>query len=390
MLACVVSADFAAQAEQLLQPARAPLLLTTGTRPVIAALDAQADAQGVRRGMPLKRAKALCPEAEVRPLVEARLRPAFEALLAVASEFATRFELQPSAGGSDPVLWLDWGSAADARTTAFQLRAMLHERAKLTAEIGVAAGKFPALAASIHGGVTFIQPGHERAFLASKPVSLLPLTSDEQRRLGLFGLQTLGQLAALPRAAVTAQFGRRGRLLHQLACGDDPRPLHPYQPPQIERIHRRWCEPLADEAQFERALGELAAEACARLRAGGSTCGRLSLCLTFEDGAGREHARALREPVADERALKRLLVHLSAALPRAGVIRLDLELADLRAEAPQQLRLFDAPQAKKRSARELAQTLSARHGCTPFVQAVMPDEADLLPETLSFLPLEEP
>ena len=45
--------------------------------------------------MPVKRARALCPEADTRPLVEARLRPAFEATLEVAGTFAARYEVQP-------------------------------------------------------------------------------------------------------------------------------------------------------------------------------------------------------------------------------------------------------------------------------------------------------
>lgn len=389
MLACILVANYAAQAEQQIQPARLPLLLASGAQPVIAALDAQAAAQGARRGMPLRRARALCPDAEVRPLVEARLRPSWDALLEIAGEFTGRFEAQPPAGGADPALWLDWGGAADARTMAYQLRAALHERAKLSAEIGVAAGKFPAFAAAASGGVAFLAPGQERSFLAAQPVSLLPLTSGEQRRLALFGLRTLGQLAALPREAAVAQFGLRGRLLHQLASGADPRPFNPYQPPKVECISRRWREPLADEAQFERALGEFSAEACARLRAGGAACGRLALCLTFEDGAAREAVRVLRDSPADEPMMRRLLLGLSVALPRAGIVQLDLELGDLRAEAPQQLRLFDAPAAKRRTARELAHILSARHGAAPFVHAVVPDEAGLLPETISFLPWEE-
>ncbi len=387
MLVCALIVDFAAQAERRAAPARAPLLLVTGTRSVVAALDAQAGAAGVRRGMPLKQARAVCPEAEVRPLVEARLSPPFEALLSVVGEFTGRFEVQPPVKGADPVVWLDVGT--DAAMLSGQLCAALREQAGLTAELGAAAGKFPAFVAAAMGGLTIIPPGRERFVISPRPVELLPLLPDERRRLALFGLRTLGHLAGLPRAAVLAQFGMRGRLLHQLACGEDPRPLHPYQPPPVERLKRRFSEPLADEAQFDRALDELAAEAAGRLRAKGAVCGRLLICLTNEVDEAREAVRALREPVAEERTLGRLLHGLCAALPRAGVVGLELELSGLQAERPQQLRLFDAQVQAKRTMREVAQALMLRHPPAAFVRPVVPDDAGMMPESVTFAPLDE-
>lgn len=389
MLVCALIVDFAAQAELRAAPTRAPLLLVAGTRPIVAALDARAGAAGVRRGMPLKRARAVCPEAEVRSLVEARLSSPFEALLSVVGEFTGRFEVQPPVKGADPVVWLDVGTGADAAILASQLRAGLREQAGLTAELGAAAGKFPAFAAAVTGGVTLISPGRERAMLAPRPVELLPLLPDERRHLALFGLRTLGHLAALPRAAALAQFGMRGKLLHQLACGEDPRPLHPYQPPPVERLRRRFSDPLADEAQFDRALDELAAEAADRLRAKGAACGRMLICLTNEAGEAREAARALREPVAEERALGRLLHGLCAALPRAGVVGLELELSGLQAGWPQQLRLFDEPAQTARTTREVARALMLRHPPAAFVTPVVPDDADMMPESVTFVPLDE-
>ena len=388
MLVCVLIADFAAQAERRAAPSRAPLLLTTGpTRPIVAALDQRAGAQGVRRGMPVKRARALCPEAEIRPLVETRLQPVFEAALDIIGEFAARFEVQPSLAGADPLFWLDIGAAHDLPALVQQLRTALRDHAGLAAEFGAATSKFPALAAAASGGVTLLPEGRERAFLAPQPVSLLPLLPEEARRLDLYGLRRLGQLADLPRPAVMAQFGLRGRLLHQLACGEDPRPLNPYQAPRVERFRRRFPDALADEGQIEHALKELSGEAVRRLQETGSACGKLTLCLTFETGSAAERVRVLRRPLAELREFNRALQELGASLAQAGVTQFDLELGALVAEQPRQLNLFDAPQAKTRTTRELARLLSARHSAV-CVQAVLPEEADLLPELVTFAPLE--
>jgi nucleotidyltransferase/DNA polymerase involved in DNA repair len=389
MLVCLLAADFAAQAERLAARTHAPLLLTTGTRQVVAACDSQARKQGVQRGMPLKRAKALCPDAEIRPLAHLRQRAPFEALLEVASEFASRFEVQPPLNGSDPILWLDLGTSADVHSLARQIRAVVHDRDKLSVGVGAGQGKFPTLAAASEGAVTVIASGREAAYLAPHPVDLLPLLPDERRRLGLFGLHRLGQLAALPRSASLAQFGRRGRLLHQLASGDDPRPLNPWQPPHVERLARCFPEPLADREQLDRCLRDLAAEAAARLHQHGAACGCITLGLTTEAGEAHEAVRTLREPRNAEPVLLRLLQGLCNELPLAGIGAIDVELSALTAEQPQQLRLFDAPAKKQRSAREVARALMLRHDPSAFVTAVLPEDAEMMPELISFLPLEE-
>lgn len=388
MLACLVIPDYTAQVERLHAPARAPLLIVSGTRPAVTALDAQAGRCGARRGMSLKRAQALCPDAEVRPLVESRLREHFEGVLAIVSRFASRYEVQLPTKGADPALWLDLGAAPDASALAHQLRATLQAQTHAQAGIGLAPGKFTAFAAALAGGVRTIAPGGERAFLAPLPGDLLPLTADEARRLELYGLRTLGSLAALPRGAVVAQFGMRGRLLHQLASGEDPRPLNPYQPPPVERLSRRFSEPLASEEQFERALRELADEASARLQSRSAACGRLTLCLGYERGGAQEQTHALREPLAARRDLFQALRRLGARLVRSAVLILDLELAALSAERPRQLRLFDEPKAKARNPRQLARALGPRHGSAPFVAALVPEQAELLPESITFAPLE--
>jgi len=389
MLACLVIPDFTAQAERLHTPTRAPLLMVAGSRPAVMALDAQAGYCGVKRGMLVQRARALCPDAEVRPLVESRLRAHFEAVLDVVNGFTNRCEVQPPAGGADPVLWLDLGTAADIASLAAQLQKTLRDLLSLRADSGVASGKFPAFAAALAEGATIISPGHERAFLAPLPVDLLPLTADEARRLGLYGLRTLGLLAALPRAAVLAQFGPRGRLLHQLACGEDPRPLNPYQPPPVERLGRRFSEPLADEEQFDRVLRELAAEATSRLGTKAAVCGHLTLCLTYERGGAQEQSYTLREPLAAGRELFHALRRLCAAMQRHGVMALNLELSALASGNPRQLSLFDEPAAKRRTPRQSAAVHRARHPTAAFVRAVVPEQAELMPEMVEFPLLED-
>jgi len=94
--------------------------------------------------------------------------------------------------------------------------------------LGFGLGKFTAWVAASRakpGEAIIVSSGEEKAFLASQPVSVLPLDSDIHRRLRQLGVRTLGALAALPEEAVTAQFGAVGRRLWRLAAGRIAEPV---------------------------------------------------------------------------------------------------------------------------------------------------------------------
>ncbi|HEY6608482.1 MAG TPA: hypothetical protein VI277_04730, partial [Candidatus Limnocylindria bacterium] len=67
----------------------------------------------------------------------------------------------------------------------------------------------------------------DRGELPDLPLALLPADVTTRQRFTLFGLTAMGQLAALPRSAVGAQFGPAGERLQALARGHDPRPIVP-------------------------------------------------------------------------------------------------------------------------------------------------------------------
>ncbi|MFN8377487.1 MAG: hypothetical protein U0452_02350 [Anaerolineae bacterium] len=138
MLACLVILDYIAQVEQDHTPTRVPLLVVAGTYPAVMAMDAQAGRCGARRGMSLKQAHSLCPEAEVRPLVESRVREHFESVLELVSGFASRFEAQPPTKGADPSIGLDMDSSADILARVWHLWSGLYEQLHPHISAGIA------------------------------------------------------------------------------------------------------------------------------------------------------------------------------------------------------------------------------------------------------------
>src|SRR6266540_2321134 len=101
-------------------------------------------------------------------------------------------------------------------------------RTSHAARVGWGVGKFTAWVAASRAKPSeaiVVPAGEEQKFLASQPISVLPLDSDTHRRLRQLGIRTLGALAALPEAAVTAQFGAMGRRLWRLAAGHVAEPV---------------------------------------------------------------------------------------------------------------------------------------------------------------------
>ena len=101
-------------------------------------------------------------------------------------------------------------------------------RTSHAARVGFGFGKFIAWVAASRAKpaeAIVVALGEEQKFLASQPISVLPLDSSLHRRLRLLGIRTLGELAALPEAAVTAQCGALGGRLWRLAAGRIAEPV---------------------------------------------------------------------------------------------------------------------------------------------------------------------
>src|SRR6266540_2367372 len=144
-----------------------------------------------------------------------------------------------------------------------------------------AAGAPPTEPAAGHQRI--VPPGETLGFLASFPVEVLerPELTDLLVRLGLL---TLGDLAALPRAAVAARFGPEGIRAHRLASGLDEHPRSSRRPPPELGVAAELDPPVTrvDDAAF--AAKSLADELVDRLERLGLACTRLRIEVENEHG----------------------------------------------------------------------------------------------------------
>ena len=344
MFSALAIRDLAATIERLQQPglARQPLVLLAGEAQLkTLATDALAREAGVNAGDSRKQAELLCPEAALLPAREDAYRRCFDAVTADLARHIDKVEAHYQPGDA---CWLvETQHAAELDVLRRRILAQLGG----TVAIGSGSGKFVARVAGQCGlERQVVKPGEEAAFLAPFPATLLPLNADMRRRLPMMGIQRIGDFAALSRAAVFAQWERHGCFCHDLALGQDTRPLQSSPPPPVLSADLAFEDPIADKATLLAACSRLASPLIERLK--GMAAGRLILLLTDE----RQHLRELHlRPSLPLRSLTHLREQARLLLEKpaysSGIIALGLQLAELAPLMPKQLSLFGASRGQR-------------------------------------------
>jgi len=373
--ACVLIPHFPVAVERRRDPALSGRSLVIGETPdqrkAVLDCSPEAEAQGVRAGMPLRQALALCRDAVFLPPHPSRYSDVFDSMLAVLEGFSPEIE-QASLGRA----YLNAGGLARHYEGELDLGERiirsLQEATGLVAGVGIAEGKFVAWAAAVTsepGQVCTVPAGKEGEFLQPLDVSLLPASPDTLRRLDLYGLRNMGDLASLSPGPLQAQFGGEGMRLWELARGVDKEPLRP----------RRREEAMSETLRFPTAAVSVEAlvVACRRLlmrlhwRLRGRAARRLRLRAALWGGRSWEKTLTFHEAVTDwERMLfivKSVLAN--AALP-APVEELTIELSGITEERGRQSTLFAEKAGLRRQLGETVRQLRARWG-RPLVSRVV-------------------
>ena len=281
-------------------------------RGVVAAASYEARVRGVHSAMPSARARRLCPDAVWRT-------GRYDRYMQVSQQ------LHELLIGVTPVVegialdeaFLDVAGArrlfGDAEEIAWRIRRSIQDDLGLTASVGVAAVKMLAKLASeaakprvtplgvVPGaGVVVVPPGTEVGFLHPLPVRALwgvgPATA---RRLERFGVQTVGDLAALPVEAVVSSLGAGlGRHLHDLAWARDPRAVVAQVALKSVSHEETYGRDLADPDVLRREIVRQSDAVATRLRRSGLAGRTVTIKVRFPDFVTITRSRTL--PVATD------------------------------------------------------------------------------------------
>jgi protein ImuB len=297
-----------------------------GNRLEIAAACPQALALGLRPGMAVAQARAQIAGLDVRPADPEGDRAALHRLAILA---ARRWSPIVAMSGDDGLFVELTGVAhlfgGEARFARHVVR--LLARAGFTAHIAIAdsAGAAWALARHTPGGV--VPPGKQIQALAHLPIPALRIDTAAVELLRRLGIDTIGQLAAMPRAPLVRRFGAATVLRLDQALGRASEPLDPIVPPQPIFVQRRFAEPIATAEGIALWLGAIVPELAAALEARGLGARAIELVADRVDGVPQHIRIGLARPNRDPAHLLRLLVRrIEDVEPGFGIDALTLHV----------------------------------------------------------------
>lgn len=298
----------------------------------IIATDPAAEALGIRPGQAVADARALYPQLLTREADPARDRQALERLADWCGRFTPWIGVDTAVGPGEAGLFLDVTGCAHLRGGEAGLLADLERhlaRFGLAARLALAEAPGAAWAWSRFrpaGAPAILAPGEAAAALGPLPVEALRIPAATAETLRRLGLRRIGDLAALPRAALAARFG--ADLLRQLdrAFGHADEPIAPRRPPTSYSVRRDFAEPLMVPEALGAVLARLLPPLCRRLERDGRGARRLVYTLYRIDGSSAAAAIGTSRAARDPAHLARLFQpRLETLDPDPGVETLVLE-----------------------------------------------------------------
>ena len=329
---------------------RGPVALApeSGGVQLVGEVSLAAEAFGIHPRMRLGEALSRCPELTLVAPDPAGVADSWERLLVRLESIGAAVEPERpglacfDAGG---LLRLHGGIDGVLRAVRVALR--------IPVRLGVAPSRFAAVAAASRARSRrpeLVGSGRElaRAYLAPLPVTLLrarPSLADLPEALQRLGVKTLGELAALPAAALADRFGRLGLIAHELAGGGDtdlqPRTASEYLRESLD------LPEAASGMQLERGLGLLIDRLLARRERRGRTFRSvvISAVLVERGGTWREQV-VFREALSDPVRMRLALAPKLSLMP-APAERLRLAVERFGPPAADQRVLLDDPAAAR-------------------------------------------
>jgi DNA polymerase-4 len=375
--------SFYASVEQRDDPALRgrPVIVGGG---VVLAASYEAKAYGVRTAMGGAQARRLCPFAAV---VSPRMSAYTEASRAVFQVFEDTTPLVE--GISIDEAFLDVGGLRRVSGTpheiATRLRTDVRERVGLPITVGIARTKFMAKVASAVAkpdGLLLVPPDGEEAFLHPLPVQRLwGVGVKTYEKLHARGIETVGDIARLPEAALTAMLGKAAaRHLHALANCRDPR--------RIETGRRRRSigsqhamRYTVSAADIDASLVAIVDRVARRMRKADRVGRTVTVRFRFGDFTRATRSHTLDQPTAHTATILETARHLlAAAMPivyQRGLTLVGLSIGNLDDDDAVQLTLpFDRASGGALDA--ALDDLRERFGSTSVTRAVLLDRAPAL------------
>jgi len=328
-------------------------------RGVVAAASYEAREFGIRSAMPSARAVRLCPRAVFLPVDMRKYAQVSQQMMAILRRHSERIE-QVSIDEAFLEVTDRVRDFAQAEQLARRIKQEIRRELRLTASVGVGPNKFLAkLGSELRkpDGLVVIRPAEAEGFLDLLPVGKLwGVGPKTEKRLAEAGLKTIGQVARAPIEQLRRLLGAWADVVHELARGDDDRPVETERETKSVSSETTFADDLYELKDLRRSLSELSEEVASRLRDEELRARTIAIKVRFGDF--RTITRQTRLGEATDRAeviRKTVYGLLDAVEGREQGIRLLGVRGSVLESGPRQLSLFD-PQVQRRG--ELQRSIS--------------------------------
>lgn len=246
----------------------------------------EARARGVKVGMALVKAKALCPDGIFLKGDYAHYKAVGEVFQEIYLNYTPSVEFT-----SLDDAYLDLSGTEYIHSSPCYVARMISDevaqRVGVSISIGVASTKLVArIASGLHKprGIFHVTPEHEKEFLQDLSVDHLPgigrMAKEKLTDLHIF---KVAKLARLPRLVVEQLFGKNGITIWQMANGIDERQVEKKIIPRQLSRETSFAEDTADAKMIKGSLQYLTERIARKLREDQLNCQTLGVKLAYSD-----------------------------------------------------------------------------------------------------------
>jgi len=309
---------FFASVEQVVRPElRGRPVIVGGLvedRSVVASASYEARARGVRTAMPIAQAHRICPEGIFLRGDFRRYAEFSERVMQICRQFAPLVEQASideaylDLSGTERFYLSAFGRAGRTKPSgnwlvrwAQMLLEEIRRQTGLSASVGIGSNKLIAKIATglaKPGGICFVWPGYEPAFLGPLPLSEIPGIGPRTAEiLADYNLKTVKDLQGVGEEMLIAAFGERlGRMLHRCAWGIGQTELELETEPKSVSRETSFERDTTDVNFMLAMLYYLTERACKRLREIGKAARVVGVKLRYSDFKTLIKSRTLPEP----------------------------------------------------------------------------------------------
>jgi DNA polymerase-4 len=282
-------------------------------------LDYSPELEGITRDMPLQQALSLHGDIEV---IHADVPHYWSVFTKVLDALELKSPLVEGTDLGEVYLGLD-GLQSIYKSDDILVKSVCEAiPAVFDASFGIAEAKFPSYVAALHSppGSYKALAGNMPSFLKELSCDLLPVSSKSKERLHDFGLHTLGQLTTMLCAHLEAQFGTEGRIIWQLASGQDETPLYPRMSQEIIEESTTLSSPTVSLDLMLMTLESMLARVFTKLSQSNMGVQGITLWTRTWIGEHWEQAVHFKEPAMNTKDAVSRIRHVMENTPQPGPV----------------------------------------------------------------------